>query len=128
MKKLSNKSKLIISSVLLAVFAIIAAVSVAVIVTDTTASVPNGVKLMLFLGGSVGFLFFFCFTICLAVQTVKAKFKDKRLIAAGLKQNPREDVNRKPIEYDTKRALTSWKSTLKNFLTVSSIRRDLPNF
>lgn len=100
MDKLSDKHKLIISSVVLAVFTAITVAAVSLICTDTTASVPNGIKLILFLFGAAGFFFSLCLTVCLAVVTVRAKIKDNRLIAAGLKQNPLEDVIRGPIIAD----------------------------
>lgn len=100
MKKLSNKIKLILSAVLLAVFAAVTVAAVLLICNDAAHSVPNGVKLIMFLGGAVGCFLFFCFTINFAVLYSKEKAKDKQLIAAGLMQNPAEDVLRGPIIAD----------------------------
>ncbi|MDE7379928.1 MAG: SMI1/KNR4 family protein [Clostridia bacterium] len=56
MKQPKDKRSLIISAVLLAVFTVIAVVSVIVIGSDTAGTVPNAVKLVLFLGGAAGFV------------------------------------------------------------------------
>lgn len=100
MKNLSEKIKLILSAILLAVFAAVTVAAVLLICNDTAHSVPNGVKLIMFLGGACGFLLFLGVTINFTVLFGKEKAKNKRLIAAGLMQNPEEDVIRGSIISD----------------------------
>lgn len=115
MKNLSNKIKLILSSVLLAVFAAVTVAAVLLICNDAAHSVPNGVKLIMFLCGAVGCFLFFCFTINFAVLYSKEKTKDKQLIAAGLMQNPAEDVTRKPVKYDDEKGFNELEEHTNKF-------------
>ena len=115
MKNLSNKIKLILSSVLLAVFAAVTVAAVLLICNDAAHSVPSGVKLIMFLGGAVGCFLFFCFTINFAVLYSKEKAKDKQLIAAGLMQNPAEDVTRKPVKYDDEKGFNELEEHTNKF-------------
>ncbi len=116
MKDLNDKTKLIISAVLLAVFAAIAAGSVLLIANDTAGTVSKFIKLVLFLCGSVGCLLFLSMTVSLAVKVAVDKGKDKRLIAAGLKQNPEEDVTRKPVEDDDEEGVREFEEYTEKFL------------
>lgn len=120
MKNLSDRTKLIISAALLAVFAAIAVGSVLLIANDTAGAVSKFIKLMLFLCGSVGCLLFLCMTISLAVKVAvdkaKVKAEDKRLTALGLKQNPEEDVIRKPVEDDDEEGVREFEEYVEKFL------------
>lgn len=90
------------------------------IANDTAGAVPKFIKLVLFLCGSVGCLLFLCMAISLAVKLAVDKAKqraaDKRLIAAGLKQNPEEDVIRIPVEDDDEEGVRQFEEHVEKFL------------
>ncbi|MDE7329528.1 MAG: SMI1/KNR4 family protein [Clostridia bacterium] len=130
MNKLKPKQKLIVTGIALAVWAGIFIFAVLMIGLELAENIPNGFKLVLFLGSGVMTLLFLALFIRSILEYVRdKKAPEKTDYIHGGKvpgayvpqpyvsgQNPEEDVLRVPVEYDDEQGKAEQEILTKRFL------------